>query len=130
MKLMFLVALAMQQPDPWCEHLQRLAAAPREPVPFQTLKSERYRPRLLNGCYPIEHGYLCSRILLPRELTRDTAAARMAACLPGAAIDDGDPRHLVVRSPTLRVTIDEYGTDFSHVGRTMSVVITPADPPG
>jgi hypothetical protein len=114
--------------DIFCQDVRRLARAAQETPPFNSLVAENFRPRLLaRGCsHNMLGGYTCLQTLAPRDLTRETVAGRIRACLPGATLTtrrDYLHHELTVRSGRLTATVDEHGTERAHVGRTVAVYI-------
>ena len=115
--------------DPFCDDIAKLVEGGREPIPFQTLRDADYSPRLLaNGCFPGGVGYFCQQSMLPPEITRDTVAKRIAACLPDAKIAveklPGNPPAAVVSGSGLRFSLEESGADRAHVGRILRIQVT------
>ena len=112
--------------DDFCRDFRRLARTAVETPPFRSLQSDGPRQQMLpNGCiFNSAGGYSCAwGIHLPRDVTRESIARHIQACLPGATLaTSGD--YVIVRSGRLVARVIEYGTELSHVGRTVAAYIT------
>ncbi|WP_066793873.1 hypothetical protein [Sphingomonas soli] len=117
------------QADPICADLQRLSAATADPTAYAELYRSDFAPRLLNGCFRSD-GYFCGQSMLPPDVTHETMAARIAACLPGAEISPGEEwpglRRTNVTGGGLRFELAESGSERAQVGRTLKIRIRPA----
>ncbi|NYT39378.1 hypothetical protein HZY97_01290 [Sphingomonas sp. R-74633] len=127
-----LLAAPFVQDDPICADLQRLSAATADAQAYASLYRSDFAPRLLRGCFRSE-GYFCSQTMLPSEITHETMAGRIAACLPGATVAPGKPwpglGHTVVTGGGLVVDLEESGSERAHVGRILRIQIKPAAKP-
>ncbi|MDG2532238.1 hypothetical protein P6144_01135 [Sphingomonas sp. HITSZ_GF] len=122
-----LLAASVAQDDPFCADISRLSAAAGEEKPFESLYQAKFVPRLLNSCQR-GVGYFCHRSLLPPEITYETMATRIAACLPGAvkampAQQWPGIRRVTVTGGGLFFDIEETGSDRAHVGRILHIEI-------
>ncbi len=120
-----LIALA----DPFCADVAKLAEGAREPIPFQSLKDAEFKPMLLqNGCFPGGEGYFCQQSLLPADITAESVAKRISACLPGSKIavekQPGSKPETVVSGSGARFVFEESGADKAHVGRILRIQVT------
>jgi len=127
-----LLGAPVVQDDPICADLQRLSAAVAEPGGYEALRKSDFVPRLLS-CQRGGEGYFCHRSLLPAEITHETMAARIAACLPGATIAPGAKwpglKRTLVTGGGLVFDLEESGSDRAHVGRILHIEIRPAPKP-
>jgi hypothetical protein len=119
----------------FCNDIRTLARAADEAVPFASLSSRDYRPRLGRApCFfSAAGGYTCSHNLARPDETAESYAVRIRACLPGAvwASEGNDYRaREIVRRGRFRVEIEEHGTARSHVGRRIAIYISSARPAG
>jgi len=125
---MALLAAPMVQDDPICADLRRLSAATADPVAYKALYRSDFTPRLLRGCYRSD-GYFCHQSMLPPEITHETMAQRIAACLPGAVVAPGEPwpglKRSVVTGGGLVFKLEESGSERAHVGRILHIEIGP-----
>ncbi len=125
-----LVVAPVVQDDPICADLQRLSAAVAEPGAYATLRATAFVPRLLLGCQRGAEGYFCHQSLLPRAITHETMAARIAACLPGATVEPGKVwpglRRSTVTGGGLVFRLEESGSERAHVGRILHIEMAPA----
>ncbi|MBB4839571.1 hypothetical protein HNP52_002640 [Sphingomonas kyeonggiensis] len=123
-----LVAAPLVQDDPICADLQRLSAAVADPVAYKALYRSDFAPRLLRACYRSQ-GYACHQSMLPPEITHETMAQRIAACLPGAVVTPGAPwpglKRSVVTGGGLVFKLEESGSERAHVGRILHIEIGP-----
>lgn len=110
--------------DVFCEDVRRLARGAEEAPPFRSLVAGNVRPRLLaHGCsHNMRGGYTCLQTLAPRGLTRESIAARIRACLPGATLA-ASRDELVVRRGRFTASVGEHGTERAHVGRSVAIYI-------
>jgi len=111
--------------DDYCRDVRRLARGAEETPPFRSLQARGLRSRLLAYACRFNSlgGYSCVwAIRLPRDLTRESVARRIQACLPGATLDT-DRNYLIVRSGRFVARVAEDGTERSHVGRTVTAYI-------
>jgi hypothetical protein len=124
-----LVGAPVAQGDPICADVQRLSAAAAEPASYAALRKSDFVPHLLMYCHRGEEGYFCHRTLLPPEITHETMAKRIAACLPGAAIAPGAKwpglKRSVVTGGGLVFDLEERGSERAHVGRILQIDIRP-----
>lgn len=127
---MYLAALfaAAALANPFCADVAKLADGAREPLPFQALKDEGFKPKLLaNGCFPGGEGFFCQQSNLPADLTAQSVATRISACLPGAKISQekqpGSKPETVVTGSGLRVSIEETGKDGVGQGRILRIQV-------
>lgn len=116
------------QPDVFCEDVRRVAAGAEESPPFASLRAVNFEPRLLAGnCFFSDSGgYTCGQSLVPAELTKETVAARIQACLPGATLTVERTYLLdqrVVRLGRFSATVMEHGGPRAHVGRIINIYI-------
>lgn len=129
---MALLAASGVQDDPICADIRRLSAATADPVAYGELYRSDFAPRLLRGCFRSD-GYSCSQTMLPREITHETMAQRIATCLPGAAVTPGEPwqglKRSVVSGGGLEFKLEESGSERAHVGRILRIEIRPAAKP-
>jgi len=123
-----LLGASFVQDDPICVDLRRLSAAVAEPEAYKALYRSDFAPRLLRGCFRSD-GYFCSQTMLPPEITHETMAKRIAACLPGATIAPGEPwpglQRSVVSGGGLVFKLEESGSERAHVGRILRIEIGP-----
>lgn len=122
--LLALTALA----DPACDDIARLVEGGGEAIPFQTLRDEDFKPRLLRyGCFPGGVGYFCQQSMLPPEITREGMAKQIAACLPDAKITvekpAGTASETVVSGSGLRISLEEAGSERARSGRILRIQI-------
>lgn len=111
--------------DGYCRDVRRLARGAEERPPFRSLQARGLRARQLADVCTFNSlgGYSCVwAIRLPRDLTRESVARRIQACLPGATLDTSQD-YLIVRSGRFVARVAEYGTDRSQVGRTVTAYI-------
>jgi hypothetical protein len=111
--------------DDYCRDVQRLARGAEERPPFRSLQARgRRRGPLADVCtFNSLGGYSCVwAIRVPRDLTRESVARRIQACLPGATLVT-DRDYLIVRSGRFVARVAEYGTERSQVGRTVVAYI-------
>ena len=127
-----LLAAPFVQDDPICADLRRLSAATSDAEAYQALYRSDFAPRLLRGCFRSK-GYFCSQTMLPPEITHETMARRIAACLPGAKIArDAEWPGLsrsVVTGGGLVFELEESGSERAHVGRILRIEMRPATQP-
>jgi hypothetical protein len=132
MQLLIAAALVAQAADPLCPQIDRLVEGVRERAPFASLRAEGFELRFWQGraCSADGRGYLCFRNLLPAEVTEESAAARIAACLPDAKISvektgQWGLEKTVVRGSGLAFALDESGSERAHVGRMLGILVRP-----
>lgn len=127
-----LVAAPLVQDDPICVDLRRLSAAVGDAEAYRSLYRSDFAPRLLRGCFRSD-GYFCSQTMLPPEITHETMAKRIAACLPGATVNAGEPwpglARSVVTGGGLVFKLEESGSERAHVGRILRIEIRPQPAP-
>lgn len=121
-------------PDRFCTHLHRLAAAAEETPAFASLGGQSLDALLGSYCIvpPTAVTILCTRSLLPPEISAGSVIARMAQCLPGLRITpESGFRETRVEHGRLRIEISESGGPGAHVGRIVTLYISaiPADRP-
>ncbi len=128
-----LVAAPFVQDDPICGGIQRLSAAVAAPGAYDALRRTDFVPVLLRGCQRGGEGYFCHQSMLPREITHETMAQRIAACLPGAVVTPGAPwpglKRSVVTGGGLVFKLEESGSERAHVGRILHIEMGPAPAP-
>jgi hypothetical protein len=136
MPLLIAAALVAQAVDPLCPQIARLIEGARDEVPFARLRAEGVELRLLerHPCFADGRGWHCKRSLLPATITEESAAGDIAACLPDAKIsvekaDRWAAEQTVVRGSGLVFALDESGSDESHVGRTLYILVRSAAVP-
>lgn len=124
-----LLAAPVVQGDPFCEDIQRLSAAVAEPGGYEALRKTSFVPRLMS-CQRGAEGYFCHRSLLPAEITHETMAKRIAACLPGAVVAPGprqwpELKRTIVTGGGLVFDLEESGAERAHVGRILHIEMRP-----
>lgn len=128
-----LLGATFVQDDPICAGIARLSAAAAEPGGFDALRRTDFVPVLLRGCQRGGEGYFCHQSMLPREITHETMAQRIAACLPGAVVAPGEPwpglKRSVVTGGGLVFDLEESGSERAHVGRILQIEMRPAPKP-
>jgi hypothetical protein len=129
-----LLAAPVVQGDPICADLQRLSAAAASPEGYQALRKTDFALHMPLPCQRGGVGYFCHRSLLPPEITYETMATRIAACLPGAVISPGKPwpglRRTTVTGGGLVFELEESGAERAHVGRILHIEMRPVWAPG
>ncbi len=130
MVAMALLAAPVVQADPICADVQRLSAAAASAEDYAALRKSDFVPLLLQGC---QRGggadYFCHQSLLPREISHETMAQRIAACLPGAVIVLAKPwpgiKRTTVTDGGLEFVLEESGSERAHVGRILHIDMRP-----
>ena len=113
-----------QTGDTFCRGLERLARGAEESPPFGSLRRAGYRPPLMRSpCFfTARQEYVCSQHVAPPNLTMQSLAVRVQTCLPGSRIMSGTIGYLV-RRRNLVVYVRGSGSERSHVGRTVGMII-------
>lgn len=114
--------------DPFCADVAKLVEGAREPIAFQSLKDAGFKPRLVgSGCFVGGEGFFCQQSRLPADVTQQSVAQRIAACVPGSKITvekpAGSKPETVVTGSGLRVELEESGSDDDATGRVLRVQI-------
>jgi hypothetical protein len=115
--------------DSFCDDARTLAAGAEEAQPFASLVARHFSPRLLGDfCFHSDaNGYTCGQSFAPADLTRDSVARRLLSCLPGASLtadDSGYAKATIVRRGRFEARVTEHGTERSHVGRQIEIIIS------
>jgi len=114
----------------FCADLQRVLEDAGGDQPFHLLENGRAAPPTLGfagGCRRSgdarQYFWLCTQTLAPPELSLRSLVERTRACLPDA------PRPAMNRVfarfdlPNAVIRIDERGTERSHVGRSVTLIV-------
>ncbi len=124
-----LLAAPVVEADPICADIQRLSTAVAEPAAYAALRESDFVPRLLTDCRRLTVGYSCRQMLLPSDITQETMAKRIMACLPGATIAPGrswpNLKRAIVTGGGLVFELEESRAQLAQVGRTLSIDIKP-----
>ena len=115
----------------FCHALQRVIDAAGHEGGFLHLERSRAAPPHLDfrhGCRATgderRQYWLCHQNLAPAEMSRDSLAARIAACLPAAARSTSDYGHeSVFTLPHAQIRIRERGGPKAKVGRIVTLVV-------
>ena len=122
-------AAAAAPPRDPCADYVRLAAAAEERPTFESLAGTNLNWLLGSWCpisRPAPLRMLCTRNLLPRDVSAQSVAEKFRLCLPGATVEPGEEwpgRSYRIARGRLRVDIEEHGTERAHVGRTVTLYI-------
>jgi hypothetical protein len=120
-------AAAAPPPRDPCAEYVRLAAAAEEAPTFASLAGTDLNGLLESYCpvsRPAPLRMLCTRSLLPREISASSVAEKFRQCVPGATITPlEEPLSLLVAHGRLRVEIHEHGGEGAHVGRIVTLYI-------
>lgn len=126
--ILLVAALSAAPADLFCDEVRTLAAGAEEPQPFASLVARHFQPRLLDGyCFHNDaNGYTCGQSLAPAGLTRQSIASHLMSCLPGASLStdvSGYDKATIVRSGRFEARLSEHGTERSHVGRQVEILV-------
>lgn len=114
--------------DPFCDAVRRLDRGAAGTPPFAGLAGTRLDALLGSRCLvpPKAVTLLCTRNLLPREITRQSVIDGIRRCLPAATLEESSRRESVVRHDRLLIGVTERGADRAHVGRIITLYIRAA----
>lgn len=122
-------AAASPSPKDPCAEYVRLADAAEETPSFDSLAGTNLNGLLGSWCpvsKPAPLRMLCTRSLLPPDVSAKSVAGKFRQCLPGTTVEPSEKwpdRFFRIAHGRLRVDIEEHGDERAHVGRIVTLYI-------